>query len=156
VDLWATDAGLVMVGIEHGCRRFHNLYGAGYTSRNGRGVFAFAWGLGARVHDQRPWYVDIDAVAYGLLSSQQSTNTTSGEQAGDENNLASILQLRVPIGYRLSPAFSLFAAPSLSISIARSEDKLRDPSLYGAQLTNDGASTTATIWPGLSLGARMF
>ena len=154
VDLWVTDAGLVMAGIEHGGRRFHNLYGAGLTARDGHTVFALAWGLGARVHDQNPWYVDVDAVAYGLITTQ-GTSTTD-ERSFDETHLGSILQLRVPIGYRLSPTVSLFAAPSISIAVAGRNDTLRDPSLYGAEVTNDGASTSATLWPGLSLGARLF
>lgn len=159
LDLWVTDAGLVMAGLVHGGRRFHNLYGAGFTLRNGRGVFAFAWGIGARMHDARPWQVDVDAVAYGLLSSQPKTGTSTTESAsaeGNEANLASILQLRVPIAYRLTPAVSLFAAPALNVSIGRSDEELADPGFYGAELTNDSSDETVTIWPGLSLGARFF
>lgn len=148
LDSWVTDAGLVMAGIEHGGRIFHNLAGAGFTFRDGNPVFAFAYGLGARVYDSSRWYTDVDAVGYGLLANNDTTNKMS---------FGSILQLRVPIGYRLSPAVSLFAAPAINVSAAKSQDNvLHKPGLYGARVTSSTSSTSGYIWPGITAGARFF
>jgi hypothetical protein len=148
LDAWLTDAGVVMVGVEHGGRLFHNIVGVGYTNRSAHGVFAFAYGFGLRAHDGSELFVDIDAVCYGLRAQKAREGRF---------HFGSILQLRVPVGYRLSPTVALFASPALNVSVARTEDNiLRDPSFYGARMTTDGSPTTASIWPGVSLGARFF
>jgi len=149
LDVWVTDAGIVMVGVEHGGRLLHNILGIGASSRSGHGVFAFAYGLGARVHESASLYLDVDVIGYGLVL---------GEDASDNPDFGSILQLRVPIGFRLSPSVSLFASPALNISVARNKDDngLRDPSFYGARVTSAGSDVASSIWPGVTLGARFF
>jgi hypothetical protein len=149
LDAWVTDAGLAMVGIEHGGRLLHNILGVGASTRSGQGVAAFAYGLGARVHESSSMYVDIDGVGYLLLSGEENQQTP---------DVGSILQLRAPIGFRLMPAFSLFVSPSLSVSVARNDadNALRDPSFYGARMTTAGSPVASSIWPGVSLGARFF
>jgi len=149
LDAWVTDAGLVMVGIEHGGRLFHNILGLGGSSRSGQGVVAFAYGFGARVHESSSMYVDIDGVGYLLFTGDESQETP---------DVGSIVQLRAPIGLRLMPKFSLFVSPSLNVSVARNDadNTLRDPSFYGARMTTTGSSVASSIWPGVSLGARFF
>jgi hypothetical protein len=148
LDVWATDAGVLMVGVEHGGRLFHNILGIGMTSRDSNGVFAFAYGLGARVHETGTFHIDVDALGYGLI--------TEGET--QENvDFSSILQLRVPLGFRVAQQISLVVSPALNVSVARSKDNtLRDPSFYGARMTTAGSSVTSLIWPGVTLGARFF
>lgn len=149
LDAWVTDAGLMMAGVTHGGRVFHNLLGAGYTLRDGQGVFAFAYGIGARLHGTEALLVDLDAVGYGLVVAEDTPNNP---------DFGAILQLRVPIALRLSPAVALFVSPSLSVSAARNHanNSLEDPSLYGTRLTSPRGAASAYIWPGLSLGARFF
>lgn len=148
LDVWMTDAALAMVGVEHGGRVVHNIFGVGYTSRSGQGVFAFAYGLGARAHDGESFFLDLDAVGYGLLAG----TTGSGKPT-----FGSILQLRVPLGWRIARSFSLFMSPELNVSVARTEsDVLREPGLFGARLTKTSSPTISYLWPGLSLGARFF
>jgi hypothetical protein len=149
LDAWITDAGLVMVGVEHGGKLFHNILGIGGSTRSSQGVFAFAYGFGARVHQSGSLYIDVDGVGYGLLS---------GDETQDSPDFGSILQLRVPIGFRLARGVSLFVSPSLNISAARNDpdNALRDPSFYGARVTTSGSEVASYIWPGLSLGARFF
>jgi hypothetical protein len=148
LDAWVTDAGLVMIGVEHGGRLLHNIIGMGYTNRSAQGVFAFAYGIGARIHESNALFIDVDAIGYGLMAQKERE---------DRFNFGSILQLRVPIGYRITPSVAVFASPSLNVSVARTKDNfLREPGFYGARMTADDAAATASIWPGVSLGARFF
>jgi hypothetical protein len=149
LDVWATDAGLVMVGVEHGGKLFHNILGIGASSRSGQGVFAFAYGLGARAFQSQALFLDVDAVAYGLVS---------GDDTQENPDFGSIMQLRVPIGFRLQSWFALYVSPALNLSVARNDENnsLRDPSFYGASVTTKGSDVVSYIWPGVTLGARFF
>lgn len=149
LDVWATDAGLVMVGVEHGGKLFHNIFGIGGSTRSGQGVFAFAYGFGARAFQSQSMFLDVDAVAYGLVS---------GDETQDNPDFGSIMQLRVPIGFRLESWFALYVSPALNLSVARNHENnaLRDPSFYGASVTTKGSDVASSIWPGVTLGARFF
>jgi hypothetical protein len=148
LDAWLTDAAILMLGVEHGGKRFHNILGVGQTIRNGQDVFVFSYGFGARLHAGASTYVDVDALGYGLVVAGESGNP----------DFASILQLRVPIGLRVDSWLSFYVSPALNISVARNHENnsIRDPSFYGARVTSSGASAVSYIWPGVTLGARFF
>ena len=148
LDVWMTDSALLMVGLEHGGRLFHNIFGAGATTRDEKGVFAFSYGLGVRAHESRSLSVDVDLLGYGLVMQGET---------GDNPDFGSILQVRVPLGFRLAPDVSLVVGPALNVSVARTQDNaLSDPSFYGARMTSAGSPVTSSIWPGVTVGARFF
>lgn len=148
LDVWGTDAGLVMAGVTQGARVTHNLYGIGFRPMGDTPAFAWTFGLGVRVANL-PWLtVDIDAVGYGLLRK----NPENGRA-----DYASIQQLRIPVSLALVRGVWLFVAPSLSVSIADRDSHLQKLGLFGSErVTNDNAELNVRIWPGLSLGARFF
>jgi hypothetical protein len=148
LDVWATDAGLIMAGATQGARITHNLYGVGFKPLGDTPAFAWVLGFGVRVASSSWLTVDIDALSYGLLRK----NPDNGRA-----DLASIHQLRIPVSFAPLPGVWLFVAPSVSVSLVERDSHLQKVALFGSQrLTNDDSSTTARIWPGLSLGARFF
>jgi uncharacterized protein YjbI with pentapeptide repeats len=149
LDVWGTDFGVLAVGVEHGGRYLHNIYGFGVTRRNDGVVFSPVFGLGGRLVQTRKWTVDLDLVAYWLLQYNKPQDNLDYSFVGS---------LRVPIAYRFTPAFALFVSPALNVSAAGTRDNsLVDPSLLGgARLTEAGANTLVRLWPGFTAGVRFF
>lgn len=148
LDVWTTDFGLVSLGLEHGSRYVHNIYGFGLSSRDGRLVFAPTYGIGVRVMQTSRWFLDIDALAHALFVH---------DKQNDEYDHALISTLRIPITYRILPALAVFVSPAINVSVADADDLLADPSLLGSStLTDNGAKTRVTLWPGFAVGARFF
>ena len=148
LDVWATDAGLLMAGVEHGSKRMHNIFAIGGTVRENRGVFVFSYGLGVRLFGDERLFVDIDALGYGLLTRNPEL---------DRIELTTIEQLRIPVSFRLHEDVALFLAPSVSVGLAQHDDLITNPSLYGStRLTNRDADLVVRIWPGFNLGGRFF
>ncbi len=148
LDVWGTDAGLLMAGVEHGSVRVHNVFAIGGTVRESRGVFAFSYGIGVRLFEDARLFVDIDAIAYGLVTRNPEL---------DRIEITMIDQLRIPVSFRLNEDVALFLAPSVSVGIARHDDLITDPSLYGStRLTKRDADFVLRIWPGFNIGGRFF
>lgn len=149
LDIWGTDFGFGYVGVEHGGKVIHNIYGIGVGHRDDPGVvLSAALGLGARVVDGELLYLDIDAMMYALLIK---------DDARDRYVWGQVAQLRVPVALRLSSKVALFVAPALNVSFADAGQPLSDPALYhSTRLSKASASTEVRMWPGLSLGLRLF
>jgi hypothetical protein len=149
LDVWGTDAGLGMIGIEHGAARVYNIYGVGATARDHRFVLSSALGLGVRLFESAHVFTNVDLVGYGLFTR---------DKAQQQIDTSTILQLRIPIGFPVLPGLAVFVAPALNLSIADAQNNvLVDPSLVGsARLTSRGSNVTARLWPGFSAGLRFF
>jgi hypothetical protein len=150
LDVWATDAGLLMLGFEHGARLTHNIYGFGVKPMGGSPAFSAAFGFGFRVLRAGPLTVDIDALSYGLMRRNA---------AADRLDFASINQLRVPFTLTLVRGVALFLAPSFSVSLADTTSNLSgDLALYNTTRMTRGTDSDwqVRMWPGLSLGMRFF
>ncbi|HKP59072.1 MAG TPA: hypothetical protein VJV78_20260 [Polyangiales bacterium] len=150
LDVWGTDSGLTMVGVDHGSRYIHNIVGMGFTVRDGRPVLAPAFGLGGRAVDSKRWFLDIDAIAYGLFVRDEDN---------DEWDTAILSQLRIPIGFRITPKIAIFAGPAFNVLVADHEDNtnlLSDFSLYGSFGPYGSDTVKVQMWPGFTLGARFF
>lgn len=148
LDVWATDAGLLMLGVEHGARITHNVYGLGIKPMSGSPALSATFGFGLRVLHAGPLSVDIDALAYGLMRH---------DAARDRMDFASIFQLRIPLTFTFVRGVGLFVAPSVSISLAESDSILnQNLALYpSVRLTPDTQSDSGVrLWPGLSVGLR--
>jgi len=149
LDVWGTDFGVFAVGIEHGGRYIHNIYGIGIARREGRAVLSPVFGIGGRVIQKPKWTMDVDLLNYWLVLHDSQQN---------EVDYASIGTLRIPVAYRLTSEFAVFVSPALNVSWAFTEDNmLSDPSLVGgARLTRRGANQLVRLWPGFTLGLRFF
>lgn len=150
VDAWATDAGLIMAGVEHGSRYVHNIYAVGVKPMSDSPAFAVALGLGIRALEKGRFTLDVDAIEYGLLHHSSAKNSTKWGQ---------IAQLRTPLAITLVSGVAVFVAPEVSFAVADagSDPELIDPALYRTtRVTHHDASTSVRFWPGLSLGLRFF
>jgi len=148
LDVWATDAGLIMAGATQGGKYTHNIYGIGFRPMGDTPAFAWTFGIGVRVIHMSWLTVDIDALGYGLLRK----NPENGRA-----DMTSIQQLRIPFSFAPIRGVWLFVAPTMSVSIAEPDSHLQKVALFGSQrVTNDTADVNVRIWPGLSFGARFF
>jgi len=148
LDVWGTDAGLIMAGATQGAKYTHNIYGIGLRPMGDTPAFAWTFGIGVRVVQLSWMTVDIDALGYGLLRKNPETGRA---------DMASIQQLRIPVSFAPVRGFWLFVAPTVSVSIGDPESHLQKVALFGSErVTSDTADVNVRIWPGLSLGARFF
>jgi hypothetical protein len=136
-----------MVGLVHGGRRVHNIYGFGATSRDGRAVFVAAFGLGAGLFASSRIFVDIDALGYLLFDGRNDLAVF---------DTAYITQLRIPVGVNIARGFALFVSPTLNVSFAEREgNPLAYPSRLPAQRLGERVpDVTVALWPGFALGLR--
>jgi hypothetical protein len=149
VDLWVGDAGMGFVGVEHGSKRVHNIFGVGFGARNEEVVFAPVYGIGVRVAEATHVYADIDLLAHLLMTE---------DERDDRLDLASIFQVRAPIALRFTREIALWVSPTLSVALADADDEtIADPLFYDSvRLTKQLAPLSVHLWPGLSIGARFF
>jgi hypothetical protein len=140
IDAWATDAGVLMAGVEHGSRYVHNIYGIGIKPMSNSPAFAISFGLGIRALAGGRFTLDIDAMEYGLLH---------------HSSWAQIAQLRIPLAITLISGAAVFIAPEVNFAVADAGSDLIDPALYKTtRVTQRDAGTSVRFWPGLSLGLR--
>ena len=150
LDAWATDAGLFMLGVEHGARLTHNIYAIGVKPMSGAPALSAALGFGFRVVSAEPISLDIDLLSYSLLRKEVDRSRF---------DFGAIHQLRVPLSISLIRGVAIFIAPTLSVSVAQRDSNLGgDLALYkSTRLTRSAQSDwQVRIWPGLSLGLRFF
>lgn len=149
LDLWATDAGMFMLGASHGTGISHNIYGIGWKPMADTPAFSAAFGFGFRALRAAPVGVDVDLLAYGLMARDPNH---------DRFNFAGIYQLRVPITLAIVRGVAVFIAPSVSVSLTDTDSHLQELALYKTtRLTSaQGAAWVVRIWPGASLGLRFF
>lgn len=147
LDAWATDGGLLNVGVVHGARVTHSIYGVGIRPMNGDDLYSFSLGFGVRTLRYGRLTVDVDALTYGLFRKSAP---------GRDVRWATVHQLRVPVAFSIVRGVAVFVAPSLSVSVAEGDpsDMLDLALISSTRLTNSGAGTEVRLWPGLSLGVR--
>jgi hypothetical protein len=149
LDVWATDAGLIMVGAMPGAKYTHNIYGVGIKPMGDTPAFATALGIGVRPYSGSRLTVDIDVITYGLMRRDTAASTW---------DFATLNQLRVPVAFAPLPKIWVWVAPTLSVSVANVDSNLQKLALFGSQrlTSSDNTETAVRIWPGLSVGARFF
>jgi hypothetical protein len=140
VDGWATETGIGMVGVRHGGRVMHNVYGVGYRVGEIAG-WSFALGLGGRVDLAPKLHLDVEATAYWIQRGQPF----------DQD--AQIASLGASLGYALTPVFGLFAAPTLNV-LFTSDKELAGVAPGWATTLYDDPTVTVRAWPGATLGLR--
>jgi hypothetical protein len=139
---WVTESGLSMVGVRHGGKVVHNVFGAGY--RVGvDGVFALALGIGARAHLGERLVLDLDFLDHSFSAPRGSPGSATRH----------LLALQAGFAYDLSRRVALVAAPSLDLLVSQDPNLSVTP-VWGSVALAKG-DTRVNAWPGLSLGARV-
>lgn len=140
VDAWH-DTGLTMAGVVHGGKYVHNIYGAGARLYGEQPSAVVALGLGARVFDRGRVAIDVDAIANWVARSY-------------DHDVAFVSQLRAVAMYRIAPTFGVFAGLSSNVEITDDPDENPDLPLSESFAHNDGTRTI--VWPGATVGVRLF
>jgi hypothetical protein len=148
IDVWATDAGLIMAGTTQGGRVTHNIYGIGIRPMADSPAFAMTLGIGARLYNTSWLTVDLDALSYGIVHTDPN---------GGAAEWVNLQQLRVPVSFAPLRGVWLFVAPSVSVSVIDKDSHMQKLALIGSKrVTSDDSDTNVRIWGGLSLGLRFF
>jgi hypothetical protein len=150
LDVWGTDAGLIMFGATPGAKYTHNVYGLGLKPMSdGAPALATALGIGVRPFSSARLSVDIDLITYSLFRKNP---------ADSRWDFANIQQLRVPVSLAPIRGIWFWLGPTLSVSVVNGDSHLQKLALIGStRLTHAGTTDTVVrMWPGLSLGARFF
>jgi len=140
-DGWVTESGIGMVGVRHGGRVIHNVYGVGYRAGAPQ-AWSFALGLGFRVELASKVHVDFETVAYWLQRDQPFAHD------------AQIGSIGASFGYALSPVFGLFAAPTFNVLISPDKELSDVGPPWGSTILYEGDTATVRAWPGATLGIR--
>lgn len=140
VDVWQDSGGLSTAGLVHGSRYVHNIYAAGARLYGEKPAGFVALGLGARVFDRSRVAIDVDGITHWL--------------ANDRNSLRLIHQLRVLATLRVAPPLSLLAGVTANAETTDDPDETPDLPLSHGFGKSDG--TRAILWPGITVGARLF
>lgn len=143
VDTWLLDLPGVAVGVVHGGRYTHTIYGLG-ARRDDRGdarvMGTVGFGGHARVGARA--FIDLDALTYFLPDRRAKL-------------VANVFQLRVIGGVAVSDGLSLFAGPTASLS--QSPPEIAEPlGALGATDLDWGGGAAWRAWPGVTVGARAF
>jgi hypothetical protein len=141
LDLWATTWGLVSVAMKHGGERFHNVYGIGVRPSAGKPRWATILGFGLHFPLSDSFYLDTDLVVHSLHSFD------------DAVQVATVGEIRVPLGLRLDRRFALYAGPAYSLGFAgTAADAALGPTGIATIHDEDGLAVRG--WPGAVLGVQ--
>jgi hypothetical protein len=142
LDLWGMESGMAMLGVKHGGDHFHNIYGAGVRPGPGGAMASFALGLGGHFPLAGPIFVDADAIAYSLHSSEVPFSGT-------------LMQARALLGVSVAREFALYAAPTFNLLLTADAEP-PELSRFGDFRLHEGEGGYAlrSVWPGLTLGVQ--
>jgi hypothetical protein len=135
-EAWAEpEAGTLVLGLLHGSRHFHTIYGIEMQAETGRPWAVFA--LGARLTPDERLHVDLDLLEHTqLLATSVAPNQ--------------IHEIRVVIGYALASHLAVFAGPTFNVLAATNLPRADAPSY--ALVLGDTPSAKYRGWPGVTLG----
>ncbi|HMI86750.1 MAG TPA: hypothetical protein VK550_21805 [Polyangiaceae bacterium] len=140
-DGWVTESGIGMVGVRHGGRVIHNVYGVGYRAGSTT-AWSFALGLGVRAELAPKLHVDFEAIAYWLQRGQPFSED------------AQVSSLGASFGYALTPVFGIFAAPTLNVLVTPDKELSNVGPPWSTSLLYEDTTVTVRAWPGGALGVR--
>jgi hypothetical protein len=149
LDFLAYDYRGAAVELVHGGRYTHAVYGVG-ARRSSAGDYlpVFYAGIGGHIPlatatDGHVSSLDVDVLSHFLPGPSFRQNTQ-------------LQQLRVAVAVPVVTGISLFAGPTLNVSLTDASDRLGPVSAFGASVTDTGTTTTVRLWPGVAAGLRLF
>lgn len=143
IDAWImAERGLAFLGVEHGGRVIHNIYGVGLRSGTRGAGWAVTLGVGARIHAGPRFTLDLDA----LWSSLQGGGLT--------DPATQLPSLRLLGGARLGRSLTVLAGLGYSVLVTRDAAEAARLHLAGTRFTHSGG-VQVVGYPGLTLGLRV-
>ena len=141
VNAWSSDFLTFNGGIRVGTRNIYNIYAYGISPFNADLPFGFGAGIGGHI-PLKKFFVDIDGMAWSMHRSYISFE-----------RINMINTFRVMGGYTFSRYFSVFAGPTLNVSV---QDNYYEPFLSNYFYESINANNTVRIAPGFVVGVRLF
>ncbi|MFH1467915.1 MAG: hypothetical protein ABIO70_26250 [Pseudomonadota bacterium] len=138
VDAWMDETAQLSQGIEHGSRRFHNLYALGFNPVRPLDLSATA-GFGVHFDLFGPIYADVD----GLLR----WNRVQGVEPGTLNFQQT---LRAVAAWQLAPHVAVFGGPSWNVLTTG----CGAPEGRKVEILDDSGEIHTYAWPGFQIGFR--
>ncbi len=141
LDVWGSEIGLVMGGVELGGKYTHGIVGVG--ARPGPEGTRPVIGAGFGVHFALSENVgmDLDLLHYDLAAF-------SWEHAPQ------LSQMRLVVDLRVAPEVHFFAGPTFNVFVS-DDPKDTNPGPLGSWTTGSPTEHVA-LWPGVTLGGRLF
>jgi hypothetical protein len=141
VDAWFTETGFAHVGVKHGGRWFHNIYGVGMRNRGPQA--SLAWGLGTHLPLVSGAFVDLDLLAHALVPT-----------ADGSDGIPLLGTLRVAANVPLDPDVSLIVGPSYNVLRTAEKDGGTSYPLFADHVLRSGDGPLVRVWPGFVLGLQ--
>jgi len=144
VDAWGMETGSAMVGVKHGGRYFHSIFGVGVRPDDVRTELLLGTGLGGRVPLPHGLHFDADALAYALIPGVSPEDTSLQVQA------------RTLLGWAPVRGFALFGGPTFNLLFT--EDGAHPTRSYLPSWVvqeNKLGWTLRSLWPGATLGVQI-
>lgn len=141
VNAWSSDFLTFNGGIRVGTRNIYNIYAYGISPFNADLPFGFGAGIGGHI-PLKKFFVDIDGMAWSMHRSYISFE-----------RINMINTFRVMGGYTFSRYFSVFAGPTLNVSV---QDNHYEPFLPNYFYESINTDNTVRIAPGFVVGVRLF
>lgn len=142
VALWTSDFLMFNGGIRVGTKSVYNIYAYGVSPFLSDLPFGFGIGIGGHIPVKKKAFIEIDGMAWSMHRSYVSF---------DEINM--INQLRVMGGYRFNKYFSVFAGPTLNVSV---QSNRYEPFLDNYFYESVSENNTVRLAPGFVAGVRLF
>ncbi len=134
--------GLVSVGLRHGSGIVHNLYGVGATPFGDPARGVLTGGIGLTAASSKRATLDVDVLGHAVFRLDRN------------DPAAAVMELRVPIGVKLSDSFTLWGAPAYDVAIADSAEAA-DVNAFAVWILDDGPSSFVRGFPSVSAGVSL-
>lgn len=148
-ELTAAENRLAMAGIRHGSGDFYRIYQLG-TRPFGPADPPLAWGLGLgwRTDLSEDLVVSVDGVATTMVGGVD-------DWAFDE--LFYLLTARPNVSFQLLDNLAVFGGPTATLMVAGRGVDVEDYAVFPAgRLLSPDRGVQAAIWPGVTVGLRLF
>ncbi len=155
-DLWSHESGYVALGIVHGGRYVHNVFGVGMQPSfdGARALPGLVYGLGLRAHQDARYTLDVDALVSTFLRVRSTLEKTT-------EFFTVMPELRAVITLPVFEHASIMFGPTVRVLISTDPDTKPEGPWSGVRFHDGRSSTTyatgTAIWmiPGAFVGIRI-
>ncbi|MBK7402734.1 MAG: hypothetical protein IPJ34_42535 [Myxococcales bacterium] len=155
-DLWSHESGYIALGIVHGGRYVHNVFGVGMQpSFDGSSALpGLVYGLGLRAHHDARYTLDIDALVTTFLRVRSTLEKTT-------EFFTVMPELRAVITLPVFEHASIMFGPTVRVLVSTDPDTKPEGPWSGVRFHDGRSSTTystgTAIWmvPGAFVGIRI-
>ncbi len=144
VNVWASEASLVNVGVKTGSRAIYNVFALGLQPAGDSTLLMAGLGIGGHVMFA-PFFLDIDATGYNVYS-------TSDWFVPEGLDLLS--KLSFTGGWQVNDFLAVTAGPTANVWVSDREDGSAIP-LYDAPIFRYEGNPFVRIWPGFTIGIQL-